>query len=58
VVGLDARGAEPGMTRPSPVGINRSDGPRALFLLPLILGYTAWSYWVSRGKVRGGSGYH
>jgi len=29
-----------------------------LFLLPVILGYTAWSYWVFRGKVRGASGYH
>jgi cytochrome d ubiquinol oxidase subunit II len=29
-----------------------------LFLLPVILGYTAWSYWVFRGKVRGGVGYH
>jgi cytochrome d ubiquinol oxidase subunit II len=29
-----------------------------LFLLPLILGYTAWSYWVFRGKVRSGAGYH
>jgi len=29
-----------------------------LFLLPLILGYTAWSYWVFRGKVRSGTGYH
>jgi len=29
-----------------------------LFLLPLILGYTAWSYWVFRGKVRRGTGYH
>jgi cytochrome d ubiquinol oxidase subunit II len=28
------------------------------FLIPLILGYTAWSYWVFRGKVRAGSGYH
>jgi cytochrome d ubiquinol oxidase subunit II len=27
-------------------------------LLPLILGYTAWAYWVFRGKVRPGSGYH
>jgi cytochrome bd ubiquinol oxidase subunit II len=27
-------------------------------LLPLILGYTAWAYWVFRGKVRAGSGYH
>lgn len=26
-------------------------------LLPLILGYTAWSYWVFRGKT-GGDGYH
>jgi cytochrome d ubiquinol oxidase subunit II len=29
-----------------------------LFLLPIILGYTAWSYWVFRGKVRGDLGYH
>ncbi len=29
----------------------------ALVLLPLILGYTAWAYWVFRGKV-GTSGYH
>jgi cytochrome d ubiquinol oxidase subunit II len=29
-----------------------------LFLLPIILSYTAWSYWVFRGKVKAGSGYH
>jgi cytochrome d ubiquinol oxidase subunit II len=29
-----------------------------LFLLPVILLYVAWSYWVFRGKVRGGHGYH
>ena len=29
-----------------------------LFLLPVIVGYTAWSYWVFRGKVRAGTGYH
>jgi cytochrome bd ubiquinol oxidase subunit II len=29
-----------------------------LFLLPVILMYTAWSYWVFRGKVRAGIGYH
>jgi cytochrome bd ubiquinol oxidase subunit II len=29
-----------------------------LFLLPVILGYTAWSYWVFRGKVRADVGYH
>ena len=28
-----------------------------IFILPLILGYTAWSYWVFRGKV-GAEGYH
>ena len=28
-----------------------------LFLLPIILMYTAWSYWVFRGKVRGEIGY-
>ena len=27
-------------------------------LVPLILGYTAWAYWVFRGKVRAGHGYH
>jgi cytochrome d ubiquinol oxidase subunit II len=29
-----------------------------LFLLPIILFYTGWSYWVFRGKVRADSGYH
>jgi cytochrome d ubiquinol oxidase subunit II len=29
-----------------------------LMLLPVILVYTAWSYWVFRGKVRGDVGYH
>ena len=29
-----------------------------LFLLPVILVYTAWSYWVFRGKVRAEIGYH
>jgi cytochrome d ubiquinol oxidase subunit II len=29
-----------------------------LFLLPVILMYTAWSYWVFRGKVRPDVGYH
>ena len=28
-----------------------------LFLLPVILMYTAWSYWVFRGKIRGDVGY-
>lgn len=28
-----------------------------LLLLPIILGYTAWSYWVFRGNVRAGAGY-
>ena len=28
-----------------------------LFLIPIILGYTAWTYWVFRGKVRAGEGY-
>jgi cytochrome d ubiquinol oxidase subunit II len=31
---------------------------RHAFLLPVIVGYTAWSYWVFRGKVRAGAGYH
>ncbi len=29
----------------------------AAVIIPLILGYTAWSYWVFRGKV-GTEGYH
>ncbi len=29
-----------------------------LFLLPVILMYTGWSYWVFRGKVRSDIGYH
>jgi len=29
-----------------------------LFLIPVILMYTAWSYWVFRGKVRADAGYH
>jgi len=29
-----------------------------LFLLPIILMYSAWSYWVFRGKVRSDIGYH
>ncbi|WGD53117.1 cytochrome d ubiquinol oxidase subunit II [Bradyrhizobium sp. CB1650] len=30
----------------------------ALFVVPFILVYTAWSYYVFRGKVRAGEGYH
>lgn len=30
----------------------------ALFIIPIILTYTAWSYYVFRGKVRPGEGYH
>ena len=30
----------------------------ALFVIPFILAYTAWSYYVFRGKVRAGEGYH
>jgi cytochrome bd ubiquinol oxidase subunit II len=30
----------------------------ALVLLPVILMYIGWSYWVFRGKVRGDLGYH
>ncbi|WP_160287230.1 cytochrome d ubiquinol oxidase subunit II [Pseudomonas knackmussii] len=30
----------------------------ALFILPIILGYTFWSYYVFRGKVLPGHGYH
>ncbi|MBR0558161.1 cytochrome d ubiquinol oxidase subunit II [Ciceribacter sp. L1K23] len=30
----------------------------AVVLLPMILGYTAYAYWVFRGKIRPGEGYH
>lgn len=30
----------------------------ALFIIPIIIGYTAWSYYVFRGKVRHGEHYH
>lgn len=30
----------------------------ALFIIPFILAYTAWSYYVFRGKVKIGEGYH
>ena len=30
----------------------------ALLIVPVILMYTAWAYWVFRGKVRHGDGYH
>jgi cytochrome bd ubiquinol oxidase subunit II len=30
----------------------------AAFLLPMILGYTIWAYWVFRGKVGHDAGYH
>ncbi len=29
-----------------------------LFVIPIVLTYTAWTYWVFRGKVRVGEGYH
>jgi cytochrome bd ubiquinol oxidase subunit II len=30
----------------------------ALFVIPIILGYTSLSYYVFRGKVKSGEGYH
>jgi cytochrome bd ubiquinol oxidase subunit II len=30
----------------------------ALFIIPIILGYTVWAYYVFRGKVKAGEGYH
>ncbi|TVP59070.1 MAG: cytochrome d ubiquinol oxidase subunit II [Halomonadaceae bacterium] len=29
-----------------------------LFVVPVVVAYTAWSYWIFRGKVRVGEGYH
>ena len=33
-------------------------GAVPLLIIPFILMYTAWGYWVFRGKVRRGDGYH
>ena len=33
-------------------------GSRTLVLLPLILSYTAYAYWVFRGKIDPEEGYH
>jgi cytochrome d ubiquinol oxidase subunit II len=30
----------------------------ALFIIPFILAYTSWSYYIFRGKVKAGEGYH
>jgi len=30
----------------------------ALFIVPIILTYSSWSYYVFRGKVKAGEGYH
>jgi len=30
----------------------------ALFVIPIIMGYSAWTYWVFRGKVTADAGYH
>ena len=52
---------------PPAVSIHEAAGPPqslgfalvgALLIIPLILVYTAWGYWVFRGKVRRGDGYH
>ncbi len=52
---------------PPSLSINAAAGPPeslgfalvgALFVIPLILMYTAWGYWIFRGKVRAGDGYH
>ena len=29
-----------------------------LFVIPIVLAYTAWTYWIFRGKVKAGVGYH
>jgi cytochrome bd ubiquinol oxidase subunit II len=52
---------------PPDVSIHAAAGPPqslgfalvgALLIIPMILMYTAWGYWVFRGKVRRGDGYH
>ena len=52
---------------PPDVSIRQAAGPPesmgftlvgALLIIPVILAYTAWSYFVFRGKVKAGEGYH
>jgi cytochrome d ubiquinol oxidase subunit II len=52
---------------PPGVSIQQAAGPAesmgftlvgALLIIPVILAYTAWSYFVFRGKVKAGEGYH
>jgi cytochrome bd ubiquinol oxidase subunit II len=52
---------------PPGVSIRQAAGPAeslgftlvgALFIIPVILAYTSWSYFVFRGKVKAGEGYH
>jgi cytochrome d ubiquinol oxidase subunit II len=52
---------------PPAVSIREAAGPAesmgftlvgALLVIPFILGYSAWSYYVFRGKVKAGEGYH
>jgi len=64
--GLSGIGLWPNIVPPSISLWDAAAAPRSqaflilgtLFLLPVILGYTAWSYWVFRGKVRADTGYH
>lgn len=42
----------------APLSSQRFMLPGALFILPVILAYTGWSYWVFRGKVQQGEGWH
>ncbi|MCP1418605.1 cytochrome bd-type quinol oxidase subunit 2 [Pseudomonas laurylsulfativorans] len=44
---------------PSSISLWAASPPTSqLFTLPIILMYTVWSYYVFRGKVRIGDGYH
>ncbi|SBW06593.1 Cytochrome bd-type quinol oxidase subunit 2 [uncultured Alphaproteobacteria bacterium] len=52
---------------PPDIGIREAAGPPqslgftlvgALLIIPVILGYTAWAYYVFRGKVKAGEHYH
>ena len=52
------RPRSPSGRRPRPTPASSFLLVGAVILIPLILAYTAWSYWVFRGKVDPSAGYH
>ena len=64
---IDAARARGGIAAAAPVRLAAAAAPResqlfalvgAACIIPVILAYTAWAYYVFRGKVTGEEGYH